>query len=306
MTINSFWQGWVFAAAAVSGLLIISPVANGADLKAAEKVLQRGYYEVAEREIEPAALSGNAHAQFLMGELYQRPNFWKCRLETSLAWYEKSADQGYARANTRLGFIYRYGLGVEKDPARAFVLFKRAAFSGDPSAQKLLGEMYLGGVAGSRDVSEAAYWLQKAAKNGSSFAISVLARMYADGTGLPRNPEKAYSLLQNDFMLVFDAEGRTLLGKLMIELEVDTKKKREGLKLIQEAAERGEPKALILLAELHRQGTLVEKDIPRAEELASRASDIAEERQKWRQKKISRPNPCTGTRRPVPETPRSR
>src|SRR5229473_1429489 len=42
-------------------------------------------------------------------------------------WYQKAADQGYARALINLGFLYEQGLGVTKDQANALKLYRKAA-----------------------------------------------------------------------------------------------------------------------------------------------------------------------------------
>ena len=48
----------------------------------------------------------------------------------ALAWFRKSADQGYALAQVSLGVIYAEGLGVPKDDAQAVAWFRKAADQG--------------------------------------------------------------------------------------------------------------------------------------------------------------------------------
>ena len=47
-------------------------------------------------------------------------------------WYSVSAQQGYARANVKLGLNYAVGAGVPKRPDIAFAYMQRAADEGDP------------------------------------------------------------------------------------------------------------------------------------------------------------------------------
>jgi hypothetical protein len=75
----------------------------------------------------PGAESGDKVAQTYVGEIYERglgtaPDYAKAAL-----WYQKAADQGYARAAINLGFLYEQGLGVPKDPAKALALYRKAA-----------------------------------------------------------------------------------------------------------------------------------------------------------------------------------
>lgn len=291
---NGFhWLGRVVVFSAASVLLMIPSVAGGADLDGAEKILWRGAYEVAEREIRPAAESGDARAQFLMGNLYQKPGFQKCDLRTSLDWYEKSASQGYAPANTRLGFTFRYGyVGVEKDAARALAYLGRAASSGDPTAQVWLGQMYLEGEGVVRDTERGVLWILEAVRNRNHVARSQLAKLLAAGIGLPKDPEKAYSLLQRSITPLFSPEAKHLLGKLMIELESSLDKKRKGLELVQEAADRGEPEALLTLADFHRRGMLVKIDVSKAEALEKQAKKNSEARMKSKRKSWTWSDPC--------------
>jgi uncharacterized protein len=63
-----------------------------------------------------------------------------------------------AQADCALGNQYLLGLGVEKNPAKAFTLCKHSAELGAREAQTDLGQMYLAGQVVPRDPQEAAPW----------------------------------------------------------------------------------------------------------------------------------------------------
>jgi uncharacterized protein len=59
-----------------------------------------------------------------------------------IAWWRKSADQGYALAQYHLGRMYSRGEGVMADPAQATAWFYKAATQGHAAAQFSLGVAY--------------------------------------------------------------------------------------------------------------------------------------------------------------------
>jgi hypothetical protein len=82
-----------------------------------------------------------------------------------VAWYAKSAAQGFAKAQYQLGKCYKNGEGVAKDVKKAFDYFSRAAKQGNADAQLALGKCYLKGRGTAADKAKAKQWFQKAVKN---------------------------------------------------------------------------------------------------------------------------------------------
>ena len=58
--------------------------------------------------------------------------------DQAVRWFRKAAEQGYARGQASLGFMYEKGRGVEKDENLALEWYRKAAEQGDEPAQKLL------------------------------------------------------------------------------------------------------------------------------------------------------------------------
>lgn len=72
------------------------------------------------------AQAGDAEAQTVVGEIYEKglgtnPDYTK-----AAEWYRKAANQGHARALFSLGTLYEQGLGVEKDTLQALNLYRDA------------------------------------------------------------------------------------------------------------------------------------------------------------------------------------
>ena len=101
----------------------------------------------------------------------------------ALAWFQKAADGGDARAMRDLGLSYdqpRHGL--KKDDVQAVFWYRRAASAGDRIAMTNLGWMYQNGRGGLRqDDVQAVVWFRKASALGEPHAMINLAGMYEQG-----------------------------------------------------------------------------------------------------------------------------
>ena len=51
--------------------------------------------------------------------------------KTAVKWYTKAAEQGDARAQTNLGFMYANGRGVLTDTKRAYMWYNLASYNGE-------------------------------------------------------------------------------------------------------------------------------------------------------------------------------
>jgi len=94
------------------------------------------------------------------------------------------AEQGDARGQSALGYLYQQGKGVTQDYKEAVKWYRLAAEQGDVQAQYNLGVMFLKEQGVTRDFKEAAKWFRLAADQGFAVAQSNLGEMYANGTGV--------------------------------------------------------------------------------------------------------------------------
>ncbi len=74
---------------------------------------------------------------------------------TALREWRPLAEQGHAKAQNNLGFMYRKGRGVPQDYAKAMKWYSKAAAQGDTIAQNILGNMYYEGRGVLQDDAEA-------------------------------------------------------------------------------------------------------------------------------------------------------
>jgi TPR repeat protein len=95
------------------------------------------------------------------------------------------AEEGHAYAEARMGFLYRDGVGVEKDDKQAFEWFRKGADQGDHTAQTALAEFYLAGRVVEKNVKEAEAWFLKAAEQEDVLAQTQLGVLYSNGKDIP-------------------------------------------------------------------------------------------------------------------------
>ena len=102
------------------------------------------------------------------------------------------AEQGHARAQMDLGFLYANGYGTPKDEIEAARLYRLAADQGLPLAQFNLGYMYMHGLGVLQDEAEGLSWYRLAAERGSIRAQFNLGVGHHKGQGVEKDPREAY------------------------------------------------------------------------------------------------------------------
>ena len=119
---------------------------------------------------------------------YKRGDYSAALLE-----FRTLAEQGSAKAQFALGFMYRNGQGVSQDNRQAVLWYRKAAEQGDASAQTNLGLMYDNGEGVPEDDHQAALWYRKAAEQGNADGQYFLGLMYDYGEGVPEDDVHAYT-----------------------------------------------------------------------------------------------------------------
>lgn len=139
-----------------------------------------------------SAEQGYAPAQTTLGVMYSSGEGVEPDAAEAARWYRRAAEQGYARAQEKLGDMYQHGRGVERSDATAIYWYRKAAEQGHAGAQTTLGVKYAFGYDGLvKDDAEAARWYRKAAEQGHAGAQNNLGVMYQHGRGVEKNIETA-------------------------------------------------------------------------------------------------------------------
>ena len=141
--------------------------------------------------IRVAAEQGKAKAQFNLGWMYGSGEGVPQDYTEAVKWYRLAAEQGNAIAQYNLGVVYHKGKGVAQDYIEAHKWYRLAAEQGDASALYNLGWMYDNGEVVSQDDAEAVKWYRLAAEQGNAIAQYILGWMYDIGEGVPQDDTEA-------------------------------------------------------------------------------------------------------------------
>jgi len=148
------------------------------------------YFE-AKKWYQKAAEQGHAKAQYKLGFIYAAGSGAQQNDRLAVYWYQKAAEQGYASAQTHLGYMYSSGDGAQQDYNQAAYWYQKAADQNDATGQYRLGSMYEDGWGFQPDYKQAVYWYQKAADQGYAFSQNSLGHMYMNGMGVLQDYRQA-------------------------------------------------------------------------------------------------------------------
>lgn len=138
-------------------------------------------------ELLAHARSGDAHAQFLMGEAFRIGDALPLNYAHALHWFLQAAEQGHADAQNNAGSMLLNGMGTESNPEEAAHWYRKAAEQDQADAQFNLALRYLHGNGAELDPAEAAAWLFKAVEHGRIEAIGQLGTLFRFGQGVDQN-----------------------------------------------------------------------------------------------------------------------
>lgn len=130
---------------------------------------------------ESAAADGSGEAMCALGQMDRFGHGGPKNAASSIAWFVKAGEAGYAQGDYMAGFAYNAKLGDWggiTDLPRARYHYERAARAGETSAMIHLGEMLAEGRGGPKDRAAAKAWFEKAEKSGDDSGADML-RQYS-------------------------------------------------------------------------------------------------------------------------------
>ena len=145
-----------------------------------------------EAQLLASANKGGAEEAIELGYFYLADNI--SRATNAVPWFRKAAELGDVRAQVKLAWMYREGVGVHVDWDESLKLSRKAADSGHPHAEFELGDLYSTGFGEPRSTNDTCLRLfERAATRGSIDAKFALARRYQYGAGYERDYWQAVS-----------------------------------------------------------------------------------------------------------------
>lgn len=210
------------------------------------------------RFLEAAALN-HPRAMLILGDMHLDSVGVPSDAGEALTLYRRAAELGDVEALTAVGLVYADGLGVRQDYAEAARWFSKAT-DRDSWANYYLGKMYLQGVGFAQDVSQAYPFLHRSAEMGNEEAMGALGGCYLFGWGVTPDRNEAIRWLRKAAEKN-NRDGIRYLGNALVGPERSAEDVREGLSLLTNAAEMGDPIAADNLASIYYygHGVLVDK-----------------------------------------------
>ncbi|MDR8054190.1 tetratricopeptide repeat protein [Burkholderia cenocepacia] len=137
-------------------------------------------YVTAMQELKPLAEQGDTNAQVMVGYMYINGQGVPTNSAEGISWYQRAAAQGNRAAQFNLGVNYQFGQNsLPKDPEKAFNFIKQSANNGYAKAQTKLGFFYYTGIGVPVDYKLSLYWSALGLKNGDPDAeknVSIVFR----------------------------------------------------------------------------------------------------------------------------------
>ncbi len=158
---------------------------------------QRGEYLTAFQIALPLAEKGDAAAQTLIAELYEKGLGIAQDTKQAAVWYEIAAKSGNREAKFALSLKLLKGKDVPKDEKRGAELLKQAADAGHPIAMFNHANQIIAERPTSAGYRKALPFYEKAAENRLPDAYYALAVIYREGltTGI-QDPDKSHAWLK--------------------------------------------------------------------------------------------------------------
>ncbi len=173
------------------------------------------------------AQDGNVHAKARLGMLFAQGSLGEENWEQAMIWLTQAANLNHPEAIYIVAQSYQLGRGVKKNSQDAFNWLKKAAELEYVPAQALIGVAYLNGQGVAKDLNQAKKWLTISSEKNNPTGQCFLAQLYIQ-EGNKDNFPLAHQLLK-------------------------------------QAAESGDPLAMVKLGDFYRKGLQSRVDLAKAQ-----------------------------------------
>ena len=116
-------------------MTVLLPMIARAEIEAARDLMEEGKFVEARESLWPAARSGNADAEELIGVMYAMGLGVEQDDIRAFDWYLRASMKGHPGAQSGVGWYYEVGRGMPApDLVRAYMWYVLSAIGGDPDA----------------------------------------------------------------------------------------------------------------------------------------------------------------------------
>ena len=270
--------------------------------------------ETVER-LSRAANANDVEAMFTLGQMYYTGDKVAQNYQRAREWWLKAAEHGNDKAMFNLGVMYYYGFGTTRDLKKAIDWYKQAAAAGNADAPSVLDKIYAKELKptvnepakpktvtpeqkregerlfklGRKMCREKKYGvaiehLKQAVDLGNAKAMELLGDVYSDGIDETeycdyRRAMACYVNAVNAGSVVAMLRIGYLYGSTE-EFGKDQKTaeawRKKAVDTFIERAAHGDTKAMIWLAHMYKNGTLVSRSVSKYNELISKAAHLGD------------------------------
>jgi TPR repeat protein len=232
-----------------------------------------GLYDVPLDDLKQRALSGDADAAFVLGDIYDQ-GYCNVTLDRAQAvkWYEKAAALGHGDAMNNIASMYQHGDGpFPVDLLKARDYYERGVKAGCGTAMGNLGHFYADGRAGlKQDQRRAVKLFKQGAHRGDGDSMVSLGYRYSTGSGVRKSPVRALYWYRRALQ-VGNPRGANNLGVAYYYGTVVKEDAEKGVLLLFAALEGGFERAAYTLGLANEKGKGTERDLEEALYLFRRA-----------------------------------
>jgi TPR repeat protein len=123
-------------------LICLATPVGASSIEEGRDLMEEGRFQEAYEAFWPAARSGNADAEELIGVMYAMGLGVERDDARAFEWYLRSAMKGHPGAQSGVGWYYEIGRGMPApDLVRAYMWYTLSAIGGDPDAAISLEEV---------------------------------------------------------------------------------------------------------------------------------------------------------------------
>ena len=205
------------------------------------------------------ATKGDAKNQYFAGRLFQEGVGFDKDFDKAFDFFQKSAAQGFDKAEIALGDMYAEGKSVKRNMRMAVKHYLKAAQEGDPEALERLKEL---NVEKQLDPNSLEYLSYKAL-TGEATNQYELYQKYYTGSGVPVDYERALKYCQEAASKGYEKAMMAMANFYTKGILVDRDPKT-AFDWYRRAALVGNDSAKFMLAEMYSMGEGVDKDETRA------------------------------------------
>jgi TPR repeat protein len=184
----------------------------------------------------------------------------KGQLDKAFPIYIKNANSLNIEQQERLGLMYLYGAGAEKNIAQGIEWLKKAANGGRNSSKGFLGYLYYSGEMVPQNVEEGLRLINEAVKSGDEGSMSMLGSIYYEGAHVTKDYSKAKALFIESVKIAENPSAAYSLYYMYSNGEGVEKDMKEAMRYLKIAAKGGDIKVMRLLAKAYEEGNGLVKD----------------------------------------------